>query len=386
MELPLGCKAFGIGSSSLKIDNWLRTWGKARRNFNFLLVLAGSRTAEVKGISAAGATAESRRYTAIADAELLLKGPDCKRSWPLPPLAAGVSPALISFVSARWIGIEPLVIAVGLEHRPSFPHLCLELPSFGPANCLSTGKAMDVVRVQGLWEKGLLMGRKMREPLLIAESVPGGTTTAQAILTGLGLSVKDLISGSLRNPPMDLKNQLVSRGLFSAQLTSKPLPHRLIAAVGDPFQAVAVGLLIGAREAGQEVFLGGGSQMLAVLALALEATKLSNRAEFINGVVVGTTAWLVEEGQNSSRSSSPFLRLMEQVSKHFEVDLLGVASGLRFHSSKRQTLRDYELGFVKEGVGAGALSLLAQVRGASCKDLIDNCERAVDSMRVDFIS
>ena len=41
----------------------------------FFLILAGSQTAEIEGISAAGSTAVSRRYTAVADAELLLRGP-----------------------------------------------------------------------------------------------------------------------------------------------------------------------------------------------------------------------------------------------------------------------------------------------------------------------
>ena len=73
---------------------------------------------------------------------------------------------------------------------------------------------------------------------------------------------------------------------------------------------------------------------------------------------------------------------MEQVSKHFEVDLLGIASGLRFHSSKRQSLRDYELGFVKEGVGAGAVAVRAQVQGASCEELVHDCEMALDAMEI----
>ena len=42
-----------------------------------------------------------------------------------------------------------------------------------------------------------------------------------------------------------------------------------------------------------------------------------------------------------------------------------------------KVLRDYELGYVKEGVGAGALSLLAQMKGANCQDLVDACEKAV---------
>ena len=102
-------------------------------------MLAGSRTAEIEGISAAGATCESRRYTAVADAELLLNGPLTPKYWPLPPLPAGISPALISYVAARLIGVHPLVLAVGLLEAPPFPHLRIELPSLGPASCISTG-------------------------------------------------------------------------------------------------------------------------------------------------------------------------------------------------------------------------------------------------------
>ena len=34
-----------------------------------------------------------------------------------------------------------------------------------------------------------------------------------------------------------------------------------MAAVGDPFQPIAVGLLMGAIESGQDILLGGGCQM-----------------------------------------------------------------------------------------------------------------------------
>ena len=141
--LPLGCKAFGDGANSIRIKNWQKKWQKEIDNFSALLVLAGSRTAEVVGISAAGSTSDSRRYTAVADAEFLLKGPIGAKCWPLPPLPAGVSPALISYVASRALGVKPLVLAVGLHQMPPFPHLRLELPSIGPADCLSTGKAMN---------------------------------------------------------------------------------------------------------------------------------------------------------------------------------------------------------------------------------------------------
>ena len=57
-----------------------------------------------------------------------------------------------------------------------------------------------------------------------------------------------------------------------------------------------------------------------------------------------------------------------------------LACGVRFHSSAHQPLRDYERGYVKEGVGAGALLLLAQLRGCSCADLVLDCEHALEQL------
>ena len=54
------------------LDRWIRIWSNSINEINSLLVLAGSKTAEIEGVSSAGATKESRRYTAVADAELTI--------------------------------------------------------------------------------------------------------------------------------------------------------------------------------------------------------------------------------------------------------------------------------------------------------------------------
>ena len=56
-------------------------------------------------------------------------------------------------------------------------------------------------RVNHLWRQGEQLGAGLQRPLVLAECVPGGTTTAQAVLTALGFEVGDLISGSARQPP-----------------------------------------------------------------------------------------------------------------------------------------------------------------------------------------
>ena len=374
--LPLGCSIVGSRCSRQQLQAHLQPWLQQTSGFDLLLLLAATRTAEREGISAAGATAASRRLTALADADLLLHGPGQLRRWSLPPLPAGVSPALLSHVALQRLPMQPLVAALGLEHEATFPHLRLESPQAGPARCLSTGRAMDPERVERLWRQGMRLGAQLRRPLLLAECVPGGTTTAQAVLTALGVPVIGLISGSARQPPQELKRHLVEQGLRRAQLPAWPSPQAVLAAVGDPFQAVAAGVLVSAQ---QPVLLGGGSQMAAVAALALASLPDQQRNVLADRVLLGSTAWLAQERIRGG--DMPALGcLLDEVGQRFGVSLAGLASGLRFHASRQPALRDYEDGFVKEGVGAGALLLLAQLQGQHSEALVEGCERALDQL------
>ena len=375
LELPEGCILFGKGSSNKKVKGWLENWRLNSIDLCSILILSGTKTAEIDGISAAGSTAISRRYTALADAEMLLFGPLKKSEWPLPRLPGGISPALISHVACTIIGLKPKVLVAGLDNQASFPHLCVEDPSNGPSRCISSGHSMSLERVQSLWAKGVSIGSELRVPLLLAESVPGGTTTAQAVLVGLGLSVDQLVSSSLREVPFTLKTNLIKTAFKSAQLGTNPAPQEILSAVGDPFQALCTGILLGAREAGQDVLLGGGSQMLAVLALALAQLKPERRKGFVEGISIGSTSWLAKEVGLDGKSLLALL--VDEISEYYGVSLWGISSGLNFSRSNKKVLRDYELGYVKEGVGVGAFSLLAQINGYTQKELIKKCEQAV---------
>jgi len=119
---------------------------------------------------------------------------------------------------------------------------------------------------------------------------------------------------------------------------------------------------------------------LAVLALALNEVEPRSRPNFVEKILIGTTSWLVDESLASSNKRNSFIHLMNHVAKHFKVNILGLASGYRFNDSNQKLLRDYEIGYVKEGVGAGALSLLAQIKGLTQKEMIEECDREVGNL------
>ena len=369
----LGINFFGNESNKKRKLKRIDILKKNINNFKIFLVIAGTNTSQIKGISAAGINAKSRRKTALADAEFLLMGASKDHKYKLPPLTAGVTPALISHVCSKLINVYPVIVPLGIEVKPYFNHLIVEDEDLGPSNCLTTGKSMPRERVVNLYKGGLEIGKSSKQPILISESVPGGTTTAQAVMEAFGLRVSNLVGSSLFKAPRDLRRKVVQKGLLNANLKNDFDSFDVVAAVGDPFQAFSMGLLIGARLAKQPVILSGGSQMLAVTLLVLEFLGANNKDDFVENIFIATTGWLVKDNSLND--------LLNLINEKYDVNLLGLASPLNFKSSIYKELKDYEMGHVKEGVGAGGISLLAYLNGFKNDEIVSLCQQNLEMMK-----
>jgi NaMN:DMB phosphoribosyltransferase len=288
-----------------------------------------------------------------------------------------VSPALISHVGLRELALAPLVVDLGCPVAPAVAHLRLPgLAGAGPARCLSGGEALDPARLEALLALGRRWGERLPpgRPLLLAECVPGGTSTALAVLVGLGVAAHGLVSGSLRHPDHGRKAALVERGLRAAGLTGAEagdgVAARVAAALGDPMQPLAAAVVLAAAADGRPVLLAGGSQMAAVLALALALAPPSLRPAIAAGTALGTTAWVAEE------AGSDLPLLLGRIGERWGVEPLAFAADLRFEDPCHPALAAYERGYVKEGVGAGGLALLWQLSGRSGPALARLCDQA----------
>lgn len=308
----------------------------------FACVLGFTATGLIPGISAAGATPESRQYTSIADAEFLATGQATQ--FPLPPLIAGASPVLISRAVVAGLNLPLCIFNAGLPVPPTVPHIDL---GGMPAACLSTGEALSLDVVQHLWQQGLIWGKKLAQLgayVILSECVVGGTTTALAVLTALGIAAKDRINSSHPTCNHAQKWELVQQGL---KVHNPHDPFEIVAAVGDPMQIVVAAMSIEAsRTTG--VLLAGGTQMLAVYALARSIAAQYDLAWQPDRIVVGTTRWVAEDPTGDT------VGLAEEIG---DVPLL--ATQLSFANSQYESLRAYEQGFVKEGVGAGGAAISA---------------------------
>ena len=369
----LGINLFGSKGNQKLFSERVDFLKKEINNFIFYLVIAGTETSQIQGISAAGINAKARRKTALADAEFFLFGPDINHKYKLPFLNAGVTPALISYVCSKLICVNPIVVPIGIKQKPYFSYLNVENYLVGPSKCITTGKSMNKKRVLSLYKKGLEIGKSTNQPVFISESVPGGTTTAQAIIEAFGFNVNHLIGSSLINPPRTLKTKVIKAGLLNANLNYNFDSIDVISSVGDPFQAFSMGLLIGARLAKQSVVLSGGSQMLAIILLALEFIDYKEKQEFVDCVFIATTGWLVKDNSLSD--------LLDLITEKHNVNLLGLASPLNFKLSKNKELSDYEIGYVKEGVGAGGMSIFAFLKGFSNEEIVSMCQINLERMK-----
>jgi NaMN:DMB phosphoribosyltransferase len=187
---------------------------------------------------------------------------------------------------------------------------------------------------------------------MLAESIPGGTTTALMVLRALG--IEGMVSSGGPNNPIDLKEKIwrgttERLGIKKGDLAGDPL--RAIEELGDPMQASVLGFIAG-LDRKTEIVLAGGTQMIAVAALI---SKLDPSRK----PLIATTKYVAQD------KSSSFLELADILNLEVNIAALG------FSNSPHKGLQDYEKGYVKEGVGAGGAVLYAEKLGVTVLRVIE---------------
>lgn len=336
----------------------------------FICTVAHTETAEIDGLSGAGATAELRRLTAAADTEALFHGrPLCMDGVPSNPNGAP-GPVIITLAGLRMAGIGSTVVDAGLRVKPDAPTIQV---AYRWGESIVTGRA--VPHASALFEQGLALADELSSEadyLVLAESVPGGTTTALALLCGLGIDARGRVSSSMPDNAHPLKTAVTQAALDAAGLTGVAGERPALdvaAAVGDPMQPFVAGLALGAHRR-LPVLLGGGSQMAAVLALILAVARERGEPLDLGRLGIATTGWVAHD---------PTADLAGLVAAIGDVPVF--ASDLDFSVSRHPPLRRYEQFLVKEGVGAGAAAIVAAFRtGATASELLTAIETVYEQI------
>jgi uncharacterized protein (TIGR00303 family) len=307
--------------------------------FLFSFVISYTETCEIPGITFAGADKDSIQFTPPADAEYLHYG-YCKTIDKIPMTPDGKpTPGLLTKTALESASIPHLTINAGSKISPQLPFIDTGM-TFGKN--ISTQDAMTDSQVSHAVDYGRIVGRSMAsltDCLVIGESIPGGTTTALAVLKALGFDAK--VSSSIPNNPVELKNQIVNSAL---ERIDSDHPYSMVAKVGDPMIPFVAGMLSSASSV-SNVMLAGGTQMAAVLAFA---SKIGFNEE---NTAIGTTSYITDD------DSANFTTLVKEIA---DIPAISVNPGLE--NSQYSGLKAFSEGFAKEGVGAGGSIISSMIK------------------------
>ncbi len=326
----------------------------------FILFISETELSREKGLSAAGANAEALPYTAPADADMLYYDrPRVIDCIPIDP-SGHPTPALVTKAAVLEGGLPVMNIRAGTSIAPVAPFRDLGAlpgrdPRIGPAvpdfSTISenAGSAAKDLAASGI------------KKFVLAESIPGGTTTALLLLRSLGYNGTVSSAGPVN--PLSKKEEIwnaVSSRLGISTGGMKGMGLAAAAEVGDPMQ-ISVASFVSALPTDAEVILAGGTQMMAVAAL-LRDMKVTRP------LLVATTKYICRD------STSCFVEYAEKIGVDW------YSAPLDFSASKFPGLADYEKGYVKEGVGMGGAVWYALQNGATIEKITDRTEKLYSTL------
>lgn len=322
-----------------------------------ILVAGTTRTAEIDGISAAGADPDVMVHTPSADAEILEYGQPVRS--PVTPVSPSgcPTPAVVTRAVRDRLGFPVTVVDAGLAEPTAAGTVTVGAHPGGDVR-----DPEPVPTAFGAWAAAREFGRALPdEELLLAETVPGGTTTALGVLTALGEEAG--VSSSFPENPLALKREVVESGLAASDLTAGDCagqPKRAVRRMGDPTAAVLGGLVAGAVESGTLVTLAGGTQLVAVAALA-------RHAGVETPLRLATTSFIANDSM---------------------VDLAGAAEAFNLEvtvtdpgfDDSHVAFERYLAGEAKEGVGMGGALALADRAGIPMAEVREGVVEVYDRL------
>lgn len=321
---------------------------------DFLLAASLTHTCGIPGITQAGIPGKIA-LTPTLDAEFISSGKvvsiddlaETATGIPTPGLLTRAVHTLVPFVSLE-------ILDLGMHVRPQECKVhdlgILSSPS------ILDDKPFDA---EAVFDKGRAFGRNY-EPagdyVIVGESTPGGTTTAQAAMRALDFDTDGLFASSFREVPIDIKTSVIETAL--GKLRDSMSVFEKLGHTADNMLMFVAGFILEASRR-FEVVLGGGTQMAAALLIADRLATRGMIAHDPRHISLNTTKWIVQDDKSSIDA------LLEKL--NFPVKA-GYADFL-YSDAAIPVLKLYDEGEVKEGVGAGAAIAYAYAHGITQKQI-----------------
>lgn len=331
------------------------------KSATFMLALSNTKTADIKGITQAGIPGKIY-LTPTLDSEFLTCG-EVRSLENIAQTPKGVpTPALITRAThllKPFSNIE--LLNLGLEVLPKVDYFKIHDFNLAPSEDISSNANIDAMDV---FKKGLDFGQEYEckdDYIILAESVPSGTTTAAATALALGYECKEFFSSSFKNVPDDIRNKTIEKALEN--IDERDDIFTRLSKVSDNMLIFIAGFILGLNNQ-TKLILAGGTQMACVLLIVNSILKQMQGHLETSNLALCTTKWVYEDEKSD----------IEGLLKLNDLKINAYYADFDFKDSSHPALKLYDEGEAKEGVGAGAALTYALLNGISKKELTKKIE------------
>jgi len=326
----------------------------------FMLAMSNTATADIPSITQAGIPG-MLHLTPVLDAEFLTTGAvhsleniaETPKGVPTPALITRAVHLLHPFAH-----IELLDLGLKVTPKTDAPVQSFDIP---PSGNIAEGAGIDA---KAVFEKGFLFGQSYTlqdDYLILAESVPSGTTTATATALALGYDARDLFSSSFKNVPNDIRQETIDKAL--AQVEGKSDLFERLGSVSDTMLIFNAGFILGVN--GRfPILLAGGTQMACVLLVANRIVRYMGTKFDGANLILSTTKWVAQDAHSDIKA------LLQMP----DFSLNAYYSDFDFSLSNHPALKLYDEGEAKEGVGAGGALVYGMLNGLEKEEITKKVE------------
>ncbi|MCF6339548.1 MAG: nicotinate-nucleotide--dimethylbenzimidazole phosphoribosyltransferase [Sulfurimonas sp.] len=332
---------------------------------DFLLAASVTKTCMIDGITQAGIHGMID-FTPTLDAEFIAN----EKVFSIDELAetpTGVpTPAIITRAVHNLIPFSSIeILNLGL----SYPAQNTTSHSFDifPSSSIISGANIDAKEI---FAKGIKCGKSYElkgSYLILAESTPGGTTTATASALALDYDCANDFSSSFLNSPNNIKNQTIKKAL--SLINNDMSSFEKLSLVSDNMLIFCAGFLLEASRR-FHVVLSGGTQMVACLLIADKLKEDILMRIKSDNITLATTSWIVDDKNSDIKHLLSLLSYKPHA----------IYTSFSFAQSEIPILKKYDDGEVKEGAGAGGALAYAYANKSNNDELLKAIEYIIYSM------
>jgi len=327
----------------------------------FMLALSNTKTYEIPGITQAGIPGMIH-LTPTLDSEFLCTG-EVRSLDNIAETPKGVpTPALITrgiHLLHPFNNIE--LLNLGLEIAPKIDYTKIHSFDIKPSKRIDDGASIEASE---LFQKGVEFGQNYickNDYIILGESVPSGTTTANATALALGYDCKDKFSSSFKNSPEDIKEKTIQKAL--SNIKENDDIFTILGKVSDNMIIFNSGFILGLNNK-IPVVLAGGTQMASVLLVINKILKTMDGKIDTSNLALCTTSWVYNDKNSDIKS------LIEMS----ELNINSYYADFDFSLSSHPALALYDQGEAKEGVGAGGALMYGFLNGLNKEQITRKVE------------